>query len=85
MKKLVIEDENEGLLALLGETVTLYCDTYIYTGKLVGVNEHDVKLSDAKIVYDTGSHESKDWADAESYPGDWYVRTSKIESFGIWK
>lgn len=85
MKKLIIEDENEGLLALLGERITIYCDTFIYTGKLVGVNDYCVKLDEAKLVYDTGAHSSSSWADAEDLPTPWYVTTSKIESFGVWK
>ena len=40
----VIEVENEGFNALLGETITLFCAIYIYTGKLVGVNSTYVKL-----------------------------------------
>ena len=41
MKKLVnvTEVEGEGLTKLMGERVTLFCMNYIYTGKLVGVNE----------------------------------------------
>ena len=85
MKKLVEQVEDEGLEGLLGETVTLYCDTYIYTGKLAGVNEFCVLLQDAKIVYNTGSHKSGEWGDAEPMPNDWYVCCSKIESFGIFK
>lgn len=82
MKCIVQEVEGEGLSALLGKTVTLFCSAYIYTGKLVGVNENCVKLSGAKIVYETGDFSSKDWKDAQSLPKDWYVATSAIESFG---
>lgn len=37
MKKLIQEVEGEGLIALLGKRVTLFCMNYIYTGDLVGV------------------------------------------------
>ena len=39
MKKIVNvqEVEGEGLVGLLGETITLFCLNYFYTGKLVGV------------------------------------------------
>jgi hypothetical protein len=85
MQKLVIEDENEGLISLLGERVTLFCMRYIYTGKLIGVNDTCVKLEDCGIVYDTGSLDSKDWDDYQKLPNDYYIQTSSIESFGIVK
>lgn len=86
MKIIVDQTEGEGLVAFLGEIVTLFCMNYIYTGKLVGVNETCVKLSGAKIVYETGAFSEKAWKDAQSLPHDiWYVQTSSIESFGSLK
>jgi hypothetical protein len=85
MKCLVKEVEGEGLEALIGQTITLFCGVYIYTGKLVGVNESCVKLESAKIVYETGELTSKSWSDAQALPGDWYVKSAAIESFGILK
>ncbi len=85
MKVLVEEREGEGLDSLLGKTVTLFCGLYIYTGKLVGVNDTCVKLGDAKIVYETGAFTTKDWKDAQALPGDWYVQRLAIESFGVLK
>ena len=82
MKVLVNEVENEGLFALMGKRVTLFCGVYIYTGKLVGVNDTCVKLQDAGIVYETGSFSDKKWKDCQSLPNDWYVTTQSIESFG---
>ena len=84
MKKIVnvTEVAGEGLVGLMGEKVVLLCMNYIYAGKLVGVNEHDVKLEDAKVVYETGDLTSGSWKDAQSLPGPWYVRTSSIESYG---
>ena len=57
MKKIVEEVNGEGLDKLLGDRVTLFCLNYIYTGKLSGVNETCVLLTDAAIVYETGSFE----------------------------
>jgi hypothetical protein len=85
MKVLVKDVKGKGLISLMGKTVTLYCANYIYTGKLVGVNETCVKLSEAKIVYETGSYSERDWKDAQSLPNDWYVQLSFVESFGILK
>lgn len=87
MKKLVkVEEvEGEGLVGLMCQTVTLFCSAYIYTGKLVGVNDTFVKLEKAKIVYDTGALNTKTWSDAQELPGDWYVQLSSVESFGILK
>lgn len=86
MKVQVTEVEQEGFLALLGETVTIFCMNYIYTGKLVGVNETCVKLQDPKIVYETGDFSYKEWETAQALPNEYfYVQTSSIESFGVVK
>jgi hypothetical protein len=87
MKKIVnvTEVEGEGLTKLLGERVTLFCLNYIYTGTLAGVNESCVLLTDAAIVYETGSLTDKAWKDAQKLPGDWYVQLGAIESFGVLK
>lgn len=88
MKKLVQvqEIEGEGLEGLMGERVTLFCQIYIYTGKLVGVNSDFVLLEDASVVYETGSFDNKDWENAQKLPKkNWYVTKGAIESFGIMK
>ena len=85
MKMIVTEIENEGLEALMGQVVTLFCGVYIYSGKLVGVNDTCVKLEDAGIVYETGSFDNKDWSDRQAMPDYWYVTTQSIESFGLLK
>lgn len=87
MKKIVnvTEISGEGLIALMGERVTLFCMNYIYTGKLAGVNDSCVLLEDAAIVYETGELTSGSWKDAQKLPGNWYVQTSAIESFGVLK
>ena len=87
MKKLVkVEEiEGEGLLALIGQKITLFCLNYIYTGELEGVNQSCVLLKEAYVVYSTGSFESKDWSDAQRIGKQWYVQISAIESFGILK
>ena len=85
MKKIITEVENEGLLKLLGERVTLFCANYIYAGTLVGVNETCVLLDDASIVYETGAFSDKTWKDAQKLPQGWYVQTAFIESFGLLK
>lgn len=84
MKKLVqvTEVQGEGLEALMGERVTLFCLNYIYTGMLSGVNDTFVLLESAAIVYETGDLRSPQWKDAQALPGNWYVQRSAIESFG---
>lgn len=81
----VLEVENEGLISLLDKQVTLFCAVYIYTGKLVGVNNTCVKLENPKIVYETGPFNTKDWKDAQALPNEFYIQTAMIESFGILK
>ena len=85
MKRLVEEVEGEGLVGLMGQRVTLFCSAYIYTGKLVGVNDTCVKLTDAAIVYETGALTDKAWKDVQKLPNDWYVQLSSVESFGVLK
>jgi hypothetical protein len=79
----VIEVENEGLISLLQQNVTLFCMNYIYTGKLVGVNDKYVKLEKASVVYETGAFTDKNFKDAQPLPNDLYVMHSAIESFTI--
>jgi len=87
MKKSVqiVEVENEGFLALLDEVVTIFSLNYIYTGKLIGVNDTCVLLEDPSIVYETGSFTTKDWKDAQKLPNNLYIQMQCIESFGIVK
>jgi hypothetical protein len=82
MRRIVEEVSGEGLESLLGKQVAIWCLNYIYAGKLVGVNEQDVKLEDPKVVYETGPLNSNKWQDAQDLPSPWYVRTSSIESYG---
>jgi hypothetical protein len=86
MKMIVTEEvEDQGLVTLMGQRVTLFCGSYIYTGKLVDVYPTCVQLEDAGIVYETGAFDNKKWKDCQSLPNDWYVATQSIESFGVLK
>ena len=78
MRKLIEDGPGEELDKLLGERVTLFRAIYIYTGKLIGVNDKCVLLESAAIVYETGPLTEKGWKDAQPLPGDWYVCTSMI-------
>lgn len=77
--------KTEGLGQFIGQRVTLFCMNYFYTGELVWVGEGDVRLTDPSIVYETGAFNEKGWKDAQSLPGDLYVRTAAIEAYGIVK
>ena len=81
----VVEVENEGLMSLLGQTITCFCAVYIYTGKLVGVNDECIKLENPKIVYETGAFTDKNWKDAQELTKEMYIQKGMIESFGIMK
>lgn len=85
MKKIVTvtEVEGQGLEALLGQKVTLFCMNYIYAGVLVGVNEADVLLEDAHVVYETGEFTAGKFKDAQRVASEWRVRTAAIESYGV--
>jgi hypothetical protein len=83
----VIEVANEGLPSLLGKVITCKCVNYIYTGKLEGVNDKFLKLSDASVVFETGPYHDAKWKDAQKLPGDGvaYLMLHAIEYFGVMK
>lgn len=86
MKIITETVDGEGLEGLLGETVTIFCAVYIYTGKLVGVNNTCIKLENPSIVYETGAFTEKNWKDAQRLPNQYfYIQTGAIESFGVLK
>jgi len=85
MKVLVEPKDGEGLEALMGQRITLFCMNYIYTGKLIGVNVNCVKLSEPAIVYETGAFSDKAWQDAQSLPNDLYISIAAVEAFGVVK
>ena len=87
MKKLVKVEEvaGEGLLAVMGQTVTFFCMNYISAGKLVGVNDTCVKLENAHIVYETGAYTDKKFKDAQKLNDEFYIQTNSIESYGVLK
>ena len=83
MKKIVEENENEGLEKLLGETVTLFCSNYFYNGELIGVNSTCALLKDPKIIYETGKWDDKEWKNLQSMNMEnLYIQKSSIEAFG---
>lgn len=82
--KVLVTEEKEGLISLIGQRVTLMCANYFYTGKLIGVNKTCVKLEDPAIVYETGEWTLAKYKDEQSLNTKfWYVRLSAIESFGV--
>jgi hypothetical protein len=81
----VLEASGEGLEKLLGETVTLFCVNYFYTGVLTGINEDCVLLTAPSIVYETGPFSEPKWKDAQALPHDIYVMKQAIEAFGVVK
>lgn len=87
MKKIVqtVEIPGQGLEALLGEQVTFFCLNYIYHGKLIGVNEKDVLLENAYLVFETGGFEEKGFKDAQFLADEFRLRTATIESYGVLK
>jgi hypothetical protein len=87
MKKLVKVEEvqGEGLIALMGQTVTLFCMNYIYAGTLVGVNDTFVKLENGHIVYETGPFSDKKFKDAQKVSNELYIQLNSVESYAVTK
>ena len=83
MKRIVEINNGVALEESLGEQVTIFCFNYIYTGKLVGVNETHVELEDPMIVYETGELTSRSWKDAQALPHNWFIMKNAIESWGL--
>lgn len=83
MKKLVKLEEVEGvgLIALMGEKVLLLCANYFYAGTLTGVNDTQVELENAAIVYETGEWTAKSWKDVQPIGTTLYVKIAAIESY----
>ena len=81
MKRVIEDISGQGLESLLGKPVQLWCMNYIYTGTLIGVDELDVLLTDAAVVYETGLLTEPGFKDAQSVGHDLYVRVGSIESY----
>jgi len=81
MKRLIEQVEGEGLESLLGEQVEIWCCRYIYAGKLTGVNDKDILLANASIVYETGSFDESGYSDSQKLPYPKYIRIDSIESY----
>lgn len=84
MKKLVKVEEvsGEGFLALMGQTVQIFCMNYIYAGTLTGVNETFVKLENAHLVFETGGLSEPKFKDAQRIGDEHYVQLASVESYG---
>ncbi len=85
MKKLIEETTESPLESLMGETVTLFCVNYFYTGKLIGVNDTCILLENPSIIYETGAWDETGWKDAQKLTSDVFVMLSAVESFGVMK
>jgi hypothetical protein len=86
MKMIIEENNKEGFEALLGKRVLILSAGYFYEGKLIGVNETCVKLSDPSVVFNVGEWGDSDYEDIKKMKQDfWYVSIGLIESFGLSK
>lgn len=81
----LIETTDGGFDSSIGEKICLFCVNYIYTGRLVAVNDDHVELDAAQLVYETGVLDSGDWEDSQSLPSPWRVMRSAVESWGAAK
>lgn len=84
MKVITKETNKSGLESLIGENVMLVCCRYIYTGKLIGLDNESCLLENCKTVYETGPWSNDEWKIAESLNvSEYYIAIQSIESFGI--
>jgi len=86
VRRVVEVDEISGYELYLGKIITIFCCRYIYTGLLEAVNDTQVTLRDASIVYQTGAFNDKSWGNAEKLPKElWHIAKSSVESYGLMK
>ncbi len=85
MKKLIEETDETAMESLMGKIITIFSLNYIYTGKLIGVNDTCCMLENPSIVYETGSFSEREWKDSQALPNEIYVNYAGIESFGVVK
>lgn len=81
----IVDVTGEGLDSFLGERVTFFCANYIYTGRLVGVNDTFVRLAKPSIVYETGPFNDPKWRDAQALPNEMNIMLGFVESWGVVK
>ena len=80
--KRFIEEDDSAWDSLAGEVVTIFSLNYIYTGKLIAVNDTCVELENPSIVYETGAFSVPKWKDAQPLPHNIFVSMGCIEAFG---
>ncbi len=80
--KRIVETTDGGFDAMLGEKITLYCGIYIYTGKLVGINEDHLELEEPQLIYETGELADGEWKLAQALLSPHRVMRQGIESWG---
>lgn len=78
----VFEQGPGGFEELFGETVVIWAGVYIYSGVLSGVNTDDILLTDALVVYETGTLVGATFKDAQPVPGGkLWLRKAAIEAY----
>jgi hypothetical protein len=83
MKTIIENSDCEIIEQYLGLQITLFCCRYLYTGKLIAIDDQFLTLEDPKIVYETGSFEDNNWKDSQSLNiKKWNISLQSIESFG---
>lgn len=84
MKKIIDNDLENIIDSYMGGVVTIFACRYIYTGKLIKIDEKNLVLENCKIVYETGDFADNKWIDAQSLgTKEWAIALQSIESFGI--
>lgn len=79
MKKIVVDNSEDGLESLLGENVMVFSLNYIYAGVLSGIDEDCLKLDGACIVYETGKLDKSGFQDAQALARSAYVQRRCVE------
>jgi hypothetical protein len=69
-----------------GKDLVFFCARYAYCGHILKINEDYVVLEGAKLPFETGEFNTKEWKSIDKFPnGRWSVMLAAVESFGILK
>lgn len=80
--KRIVETDEKGFEAALGQEIQVWGMVYIYAGKLVGVNSDHIELENPRVVYETGPLTGKTYQDAQPTLGPLRIMKAAIESWG---
>ena len=76
--------DKEDLQKFIGVELMFFLVDFVYTGTVSSVLSNSVVLTNAVIVYDTGSFADAGWARSEPLPvASFMIKYSEIKQYGV--